>query len=146
MLNPTVRSPSSSSNASTSSISASESASRSAAKSESMTMRSSSISRISARRSRMIRNTSSGPIGLRSTWVSAGIGDGSLDPRDDFGLHTFLRAAHGIADGARIRRSVGDHADAVDAQQDAATLGIGVELVGLFEQRGHHDLRRLPEL
>ena len=44
------------------------------AKSESRVTRSSSISRISASRSRIIRNTSSGPIGLRSTWVSAGIG------------------------------------------------------------------------
>src|SRR3954452_18405097 len=72
MRNPTVRSPNSSSSASTSSISANESASRSSAKLWPSEMVPGSTSKMSARRSRMSSKPSLRSIGPCSTWVSAG--------------------------------------------------------------------------
>src|ERR1700730_4925074 len=145
MVNPTVRSPSSSSSASTSSMSASESASRSAVKLVSSLMRSSSISRTSASRSRRIRYTSSGPIGPCATWVSAGI-DGLLEPPDHAGLDAFLRDPNRVDDRARRRRAVRDDAHTVDAEEHRATGQVGIEYGRRLEQQRSNDLARLLRL
>src|ERR1035437_2740043 len=104
---------------------ASESASRSSAKWASRVMRSSSISRIAARRSRTRVYTSSGPSGVRSTWVSAGIGHGLLHAGDDVGGDTFGGDADGVDDGAGRRRPVRDDADAGDAEEERPAGGVG---------------------
>src|SRR4029450_7927182 len=145
MVTPTVRSPSSSSSASTSSMSASESASRSAVKLDSSLMRSSSISRISASRSRRIRYTSSGPIGPCATWVSAGI-DRLLEPPDHAGHDALLRDPHGVDDGARRRRTVRDDAHTVDAEEHGAAGHVGIERPCRVEEQWGDDLARLLRL
>src|SRR4051794_6899454 len=142
MEKPTVRSPSSCSSASTSSMSASESASRSSANLDSRVMRSSSISRISARRSRMIASTSSGPIGLRSTCVSAGIRHCLLDLSDDVGVNGLERALDRVANGQRARRPMRDHADPLHAEEQRATYVVGIDLPGGFEEQRQDDLAR----
>src|SRR2546423_4523627 len=145
MLNPTVRSPSSSSSASTSSMSASESASRSWVKLDSSLMRSSSISRISASRSRRIRYTSSGPMGPCATCVSAGI-DGFLEPPPHAGLDASLRDPNRVNDRARRRRAVRDDAHTVDTEQHRAAGQIGIEHGRRLEQQRSDDLARLLRL
>src|SRR5262245_24894964 len=145
MLNPTVRSPSSSSRASTSSMSANESASRSSVKFDSSLMRSSSISRISARWARRMRYTSSGPIGPWATCVSAGI-DRLLEAPDDARLDALLGDAHRVDDCPGRGRAVRDHADAVDAEQDRPACQVGIEHAGSVEEQRREDLARLLRL
>src|SRR5690242_17278745 len=123
MRKPSARSSSSCSMASTSSMRASESAERSSVKLASMVMRLSSISRMSARRSRMIRNTSSTPTAPEETGGRAGVsdtmvGDRLLHAMHDARLGTFGGQPDGGVDVAGVAGAVRDHTDAVDTEQD----------------------------
>src|SRR3954470_11117554 len=132
-------------------MSASESALRSSAKVESSVMVSSSISRISARCPRTIVTTSSRVTGSWVEWVSAGMGllsygivvtdDGCLHAIDESALDTVDGEPDRVDDRPRARRPVRDHAHAVDAEERAATDGVGVEVVGdALEQEWRDDV------
>src|SRR5262245_58463067 len=102
-------------------MSASESASRSSANFESIVIRDSSISRISARWPRMIPKTSSAVTGSWVECVSAGTRSLLLLPShrrleavDDAAVHTVGGEADRVDDGAGRRRAVRDHAHPVD--------------------------------
>src|SRR5207302_10598290 len=110
--------------ASTSSMRASESAERSSVKLASRVMRLSSISRMSASRSRMIRNTSSASTGRAG--VSDTMGDGLLHAMHDARLGALGGQPYGGVDVAGVAGAVGDHTDAVDAEQNRAPDGIGL--------------------
>src|SRR5947209_4676832 len=159
MRNPTVRSPNSSSKASTSSMRARESASRSSVNDDPSAMVSGPISRMSARRSRISSKTCCRSSGPRSTWVSAGTtapgskrlrefpayrnprlfacetpgsgsGDGAPQAIDELPVDHFARHPHRVHNGASRRRPVADDADALDAQEHGPAGGVGVELGG----------------
>src|SRR5437764_14030741 len=127
MRKPSARSSSSCSMASTSSMGASESAERSSVKLASMVMRLSSISRMSARRSRMIRNTSSASTG-RAGVSDTMVGDRLLHAMHDARLGTLGGQPDGGVDVAGIAGAVRDHTDAVDTEQDGTPEGIGIVL------------------
>src|SRR5687768_14378667 len=130
--------------ASTSSIRASESASRSSANDWPSLMELASISRMSARRSRISSKTAWRSIGPCSTWVSAGTRwrvpvsqahKGFLCPRnrlpevpDQVVVDHVAGHADGVADRPGGRRPVADDADAVDAEKHRSAVGLGVEL------------------
>src|SRR5687768_9050595 len=127
MRKPSARSSSSCSMASTSSMSARESAERSSAKLASRVIRLSSISRMSANRSRMIRNTSfasTGRAGVSDTMV----GDRLVHAVHDARLGAFGGQPDGGVDVAGIAGAVRDHTHAVDAEQDGTTEGIRIVL------------------
>src|SRR5205085_12692629 len=89
-------------------------------------MRLSSISRMSAKRSRMIRKTSSPSSGRAG--VSDTMGDGLLHAMHEPCLGTFGGEADGVGDGYGRRSSVRDHTHPVDAEQDGAAEGVGIVL------------------
>src|SRR5688500_8219510 len=137
MRKPAARSSSSCSMASTSSMRASESAERSSAKLASRVMRLSSISRMSASRSRMIRNTSpawtgpgdtpeppAGRAGVSDTMV----GDRLLHAMHDARLGALGGHSDGGVDVAGIAGTVRDHTHAVDAEQDGTPESIRIVL------------------
>src|SRR6184192_567064 len=113
--------------ASTSSMRASESAERSSVKLASMVMRLSSISRMSASRSRMIRNTSSASTG-RAGVSDTMVGDRLLHAMHDARLGTLGGQPDGGVDVAGVAGAVRDHTDAVDTEQNRTAEGIGIVL------------------
>src|SRR5438046_726429 len=90
-------------------------------------MRLSSISRMSARRSRMIRNTSSASTG-RAGVSDTMVGDRLLHAMHDARLGALGGQPDGGVDVAGVAGAVGDHADAVDAEEDGPPEGIGIVL------------------
>src|SRR5688572_27306128 len=113
--------------ASTSSMRARESAERSSAKLASRVIRLSSISRMSASRSRMIRNTSpasTGRAGVSDTMV----GDRLLHAMHDARLGALGGHSDGGVDVAGIAGTVRDHTHAVDAEQDGTPESIRIVL------------------
>src|SRR5438552_4513095 len=137
MRNPSARSSSSCSMASTSSMRASESAERSSVKLASRVMRLSSISRMSASRSWMIRKTSSastgpgdtpGPPGGRAGVSDTMVGDRLLHAMHDARLGALGGQPDGGVDVAGVAGAVRDDTHAVDAEQDRTAERIGIVL------------------
>src|SRR5258705_7231037 len=174
MRKPTVRSPTSSSMASTSSISASESDWRSSVNDWPSEIVPASISRMSASRSRISSKTCWRSIGPCSRWVWAGIAaecndrvngiggapkplEGDKLPEsapghrrsevgDQVAVDHVLGDAAGVDDGPGARRPMADDAHAVDAEEHAAAVGLGVELLGQGREGGPDDVEALAQV
>src|ERR1041385_4065258 len=113
--------------ASTSSMRASETAARSPVRLGSRVMPLSWSSRMSARRSRMIRNTSSASTGLAGVSDTM-VGDRLLHAVHDAGLGALGRHLEAGVEVAGVAGTVRDHTDAVDAEQDGTAKGIRIVL------------------
>src|SRR5579871_1017785 len=165
MRNPTVRSESSSSRASTSSIRARESASRSSAKLASSVTRAGSISRIWASSSRINWKIASRSGTAAVLWVSAGTippwairslptpptgrrdsarGGGGPEGLDDPRGGEVPGHPAGVADRRRRRGPVRDHAHAPDAEQHRAAVGVRGQLARDRQQVREQDVAGGP--